>query len=486
MDSHTCKARHSRCDEKKPICSNCERLGLECKQSDFIAPSSWTTAPVEPTPTIETEVSINEMQMFTGPAHETTLDELFLDSGVPASTWDIFKTRIDGLDQVSDESPSNDVYTQLNLAVPPSDVLPSTITTKAPITLTSETAFLLQTYLRTVATWMDLMCHSSTYQLIIPKLTLTSPLLFHCICAFTAKHLSLSNRRSTNWGPTATHHYGLALRYLIDALNTPSHPHALTATILLSSYEIIAGIASEHHRRHLLGQIMLIKHRNINAQSFGIDKANFWIHVRHEIGFAQTTGRPLMLKPEEWNVQWEEGETREDVLGNHVLWILARVLCLIYGPESTTRYGKQKRIEFLQELDDWRSSLSDTFIGIPYGEADAEGFRKVYFTVTAAAAAAFWYHVTHILLYAEPTLQDESYKELVQDQAMRLTNIAISDFPDSLRVFATHGLYFAAKHIQGIARKARIWNILNDVEAELGYHTRSMVKTLQDFVEQEL
>ena len=426
------------------------------------------------------------MEVFTVPAPEATLDDLFLDTGVPASTWDIFKTRIDGLDQVSDESPPNDVYTQLNLAVPPSDILPSTITTKAPITLTPETAFLLQTYLRTVATWMDLMCHSSVYQLIIPKLTLTSPLLFHCVCAFTAKHLSLSNRRSTNWAPTATHHYGLALRYLIDALNTPSHPHTLTATILLSSYEIIAGIASEHHRRHLLGQIMLIKYSNINAQSTGIDKANFWIHVRHEIGFAQTTGRPLMLKPEEWNVQWEEGETREDVLGNHVLWILARVLCLIYGPEGTTDYGKQKRIEFLQELDDWRSSLSDTFIGIPYGEVDAEGFRKVYFTVTAAAAAAFWYHVTHILLYTEPTLQDESYKDLVQDQAMRLTNIAISDFPDSLRVFATHGLYFAGKHIQGIARKARIWNILNNVEAELGYHTRSMVKKLQEFVELDL
>ncbi|KAF1964919.1 hypothetical protein BU23DRAFT_491249, partial [Bimuria novae-zelandiae CBS 107.79] len=95
----------------------------------------------------------------------------------------------------------------------------------------------------------------------------------------------------------------------------------------------------------------------------------------------------------------------------------------------------------------------------------------------------FWYHGTHILLYAEPTLQDESYRPLIQDQAMRVTNIAISEFPDSLRIFATHGLYFAAKHIHSIARKARIWNILNDVEAELGYHTRSSVKRLQELVE---
>ncbi|KAJ4353369.1 uncharacterized protein N0V89_005098 [Didymosphaeria variabile] len=470
--SHTCKARHSRCDEKKPVCSNCERLNLECKQSEFIAPSSWNNTPAaEPSPIPEPELTIDEMQLIPVQNQDSSDDTLFMNFEQPASTWDIFRTRIDGLDQVSDESPPNDVFTQLNLAVPRSPLLTSSssISVEAPISLTAETAFLLQT---------------STYQLIIPKLTLTSPLLFHCVCAFTAKYLSLSNRRSTNWDPTARHHYGLALHYLIQALNTPSHHHALTATILLSSYEIIAGIASEHHRRHLLGQTMLIKHHNINAQSTGMDKANFWIHVRHEIGFAQTTGRPLILDPEEWNVCWEEGETREDVLGNQVLWILARVLCLIYGDEGSTPSGKRKRIAILQELEEWRSGLSDPFIGIPYGEEDAEGFRKVYFTVTAAAAAAFWYHVTHILLYTEPTLQDESYKPLIQDQAMRLTNIAISEFPDSLRVFATHGLFFAAKHIQGIARKARIWNILKDVEAELGYHTRSMVKRLQDLVEQ--
>jgi hypothetical protein len=42
----------------------------------------------------------------------------------------------------------------------------------------------------------------------------------------------------------------------------------------------------------------------------------------------------------------------------------------------------------------------------------------------------------------------------------------------------------AAKHIQGISRKARIWNVLKDVEAETGYNTRATVKHLQDLVEQ--
>ncbi|CAO2650723.1 Nn.00g020150.m01.CDS01 [Neocucurbitaria sp. VM-36] len=228
---------------------------------------------------------------------------------------------------------------------------------------------------------------------------------------------------------------------------------------------------------------MLIKERGITAQSTGTDCANFWIYIRHEIVVAMASEKQLISDPLEWAVSWDEGETREDVLGNHVLWILARVVNLIFGENGMTEAGKVKREDFLHELEVWRAGLSETFVGIPYGENDEDGFRKVYFPVTAAAAAAFWYHIIHILLYAEPTLQDESYIPLIQDQAMRVTNIAISDFPPALKVFSTHGLFYAAKHIQGISRKARIWNILNDVETQTGYNTRTTVKLLQALAE---
>ena len=410
-------------------------------------------------------------------------EQSFLADDNPGSTWDIFRSRISGLDLVSEESPPDDIIAYLDLVFPPVEP-PVPQKREPPVTLTPETAFLLQTYLRTVATWMDLLDHSRTYELCIPTLTLTSPLLFHCVCAFTAKHLALSDpSRNASWSSTAFHHYGESLRLLINALNSPSYTHALTATILLSSYEILAGIASERHRRHLLGQTMLVKNLNINARSTGIDRANFWLHVRHEIGFAMATERPLLLDPAEWNVHWEPGETREDVLGNHVLWILARVINLVYGEESSTPAGKAKREAFLQELETWRAALSDTFIGIPYGPTDSAGFRKIFFTVTAAAAAAFWYHVAHILLYTEPTLQSAGYAPLVQEQALQISNIALSEFPDSLRVFARHGLFYAAKHIEGIARKARIWAVLGEVEGRLGYHTGSMVRRLQGIVE---
>lgn len=347
------------------------------------------------------------------------------------------------LDNTTDEVLSAKIHPEADLISPASTV--DTNTSVDGISLTSETAFLLQTYVRTVATWMDCFDHTSTYQLKIPQLLIKSSLLFHCVCAFTANHLALSkSSHNQAWKLVAGKHYGQALRLLIDALSMPAHEHALTASMLLLSYEIHGALRSEDYRRHFLGLSMLIKARGITAQSTGTDRANFWIYIRHEIVVALASEKPLILDPADWSVSWEEGETREDVLGNHVLWILARVTNLIFGPRSNSDAGRERRQAFLLELEAWRAGLSETFVGIPYGEKDEDGFRKVYFPVVAAAAAAFWYHIIHILLYAEPDLQDDSYVPLIQDQAMRVTNIALSDFPPALMVFSTHGLFYGA------------------------------------------
>tara|TARA_R110002003_G_scaffold198_25_gene15593 strand:- start:1173 stop:2375 length:1203 start_codon:yes stop_codon:yes gene_type:complete len=359
---------------------------------------------------------------------------------------------MDDLDQYSgDMLPSHGAFTG-ELVTPPKEKasFPPTIS------LTPETAFLLQTYVRTVATWMDIFDHDSTYQLRIPQQVLTSPLLFHCVCAFTANHLALSNASSNpSWKFVAVKHYGEALRLLIQALSMPEHEHALTASMILLSYEIHGALRSEDYRRHFLGLTTLIRSRGITAQCTGTDRANFWIYVRHEIALAMSSEKPLVLDPADWAVTWKEDETREDVLGNHVVWILARVVNLIFSVEGRSTASKDKRQAFLHELEVWRAGLSDTFVGIPYGESDEEGFRKVYFPVTAAAAAAFWYHIVHVLLYAEPTLQDETYIPLIQEQAMKITNIAISDFPAALKVFSTHGLFYGTSLEENVYCKER-------------------------------
>ncbi len=359
------------------------------------------------------------------------------------SLIDIFRSHINDLSELP---AAGDVQLGINNISPESFSTPATATSSNAIneiSLTSESVFLLQTYVRTVATWMDCFDHSCTYQLKIPALVLKSPLLFHAVCAFTANHVALSNLApGKSWKIIAARHYGEALTLLIDALSLPSHEYALTASMLLLSYEIHEAQQSDDYKSHFEGMAMLVQSRGVNAQSTGTDLANFWIYIRHDIVSAMAGERPLILDPADWAVSWKENEKREDVLGNQVLWILARVVNLVFGEDGRSDAGKAKRRDFLDELETWRSGLSETFVGIPYGDEDEDGFRKVYFPVIAAAAAAFWFGVTHILLMAEPTLQSESYVPLIQDQARRVINIAISDFPPALKVFSTHGLFY--------------------------------------------
>ena len=473
------------------MCGNCERLNLDCEPSEEVAWAASQSDAIQDEPNND---AMNDAPLLV----------------------DVFRTRMNDLDLPGDSLLGQN-YIPVTGITPPG---PTETNGRKKIRLTPESAFLLQAYVRTVATWMDIFDHSSTFQHKIPQLVLASPLLFHCVCAFTANYLALSNSsHDPSWQVTARKHYGESLRLLIDALSVPSHEHALTASMLLLSYEIHGALRSEDYRRHFLGLTILIKSRHVTAQSSGTDLANFWIYIRHEIVVAMASEQPLILNPAEWEVSWIEGETREDVLGNHVLWILARVINLIFGPDGRTAAGKEQRQNFLHEIEMWRRGLSDTFVGIGYGDKDTDGFRKVYFPVAAAAAAAFCaymrvldircvltypgYHITHILLYAEPELQDEAYIPLIQEQAMRITDIAISDFPPALMVFSTHGLFYgmlssifpvseftltlstAAKHIHGISRKARIWNILNEVERQTGYNTGTTVRLLQTLVEED-
>ena len=108
------------------------------------------------------------------------------------------------------------------------------------------------------------------------------------------------------------------------------------------------------------------------------------MYVRHEISVALSGEQPLLTNPNEWRVRWKEGETNEDVIGNYVLWILARVINVVYGKDNSREASRVEREELLRELEEWRAGLPDTFTGIPYGDEDADGFRKVYFPVTAA------------------------------------------------------------------------------------------------------
>ncbi|RYP48870.1 hypothetical protein DL769_011155 [Monosporascus sp. CRB-8-3] len=211
-----------------------------------------------------------------------------------------------------------------------------------------------------------------------------SVLLTKCVCAFTAKQLSLLHSGEI-WSTPATHYYGDALHSLIQHLNSSpgSTPDdALTANMLLSSYEMLEAHSHEH-QRHLHGALALIRMQGIDAQSGRMDRANFWIYVRHEITIALENETPLQFSTKDWNCDWREGEVDEGILGNQLIWLVARAIDLIYARTPNPSLNNELQ-DIHREAAAWFVSLPISFQGVEYGHPDDLGFKKSYFAVPAA------------------------------------------------------------------------------------------------------
>ncbi|KAK7413504.1 hypothetical protein QQX98_007652 [Neonectria punicea] len=243
---------------------------------------------------------------------------------------------------------------------------------------------LLNTYQTGVATWMDIFDHDCSYQREVLRRCTTSELLIRSVCAFTAKNLSLHPSGDV-WAAAAARYYGESLRILIDYLDRDRpHEDALTAAMLLCSYEMIASQGLEH-RRHLYGAMILIVHRGVDASSVGLDRANFWIYIRHEITVALFHKTALQISPEKWHVDWKQGQVGEDSMGNQLLWLLGRAIQVAYGRDvSITMTWSDERRDIHAEAARWFDGRSLAFRGVKYGEPNDQGFSKLYFAIPSA------------------------------------------------------------------------------------------------------
>jgi hypothetical protein len=149
--SSTCKARHVRCDEKRPVCNTCERLGLECRPSEFIAHSAWCPPGTDRPRRRESLTSANNHISSRGP---------------PTSTWDIFRSNLPELNSnnTSDSSqPSPESLNPLPLSST-TDASTAGPPTTPTVVLTAEMVYLLNEFQNGLAKWMDVFDHNSTYQ----------------------------------------------------------------------------------------------------------------------------------------------------------------------------------------------------------------------------------------------------------------------------------------------------------------------------------
>ncbi|KAI0533355.1 hypothetical protein GGR58DRAFT_117321 [Xylaria digitata] len=350
------------------------------------------------------------------------------------------------------------------------------LVTSHAVGLQDEAIRLLVIFRGSLATWMDIFDFSETYQREVCCRAAHSRLVLCCICAITAKHLSLMPSGEM-WQPTASRYYIEALQHLITALGhlgSGTNGDELTASMLLGSYEMISASGAPYIS-HYQGARDLIRSQNISATSSGIDRANFFIYARHEISIALVREGPLQLDPNDWNMPPQPPTgVGEDEMGNYLLWLSGKAINLIYSNDVTPA----NRNSLIDRVDDWYTRTTETLRGISYGGLDEEGLQKLFFAVPAAAAAMLWYHLTRILLLAEPELLDPASEALVQNHTKSILDIAISRITPGVRCFAIMPVYFAGKHDAEVSRKMRAYTILDEIQRDVGHNTQDRMRSL--------
>jgi Fungal specific transcription factor domain len=202
---------------KSPCAAIVSVLGLQCRASEFITHSAWSAVDGGGQSTTSTEQS---------PSISSDLDVSLLSS------------------VSSSDSPSRSTSLPSPKATAPTP-------RSSFVNLTDEAVHVLNVFRSGLATWMDIFDHDCTYQREVGRRALSSELLGRCICAFTAKHLSLLASGEV-WRPVASRYYGEALNLLIKELSSPEpQSDALTAAMLLGGYEVLAAQDHEHQRHYL-------------------------------------------------------------------------------------------------------------------------------------------------------------------------------------------------------------------------------------------
>ncbi|KPM40145.1 hypothetical protein AK830_g6432 [Neonectria ditissima] len=453
--SGNCRTRRIKCDEKKP-CGHCTRKGLECKQTDFIVQDKWSKSAAA----------------HTTPRNESTSEAVGLSTGCNLeSTYEVFQ-------QVHTNS-------QRESRCSPQPAL-------SQVKVTEESAHLLRIYQNGIATWMDILDHSLSYQRHVVRHALSSSLLLHAICALSAKQMSLVGEAFL-WQPVSSRYYGESLGLLIKEVTEreTSREVILSATILLCSYELLA-LPGPDYQRHMYGACTLIKTYDISANSSRLEQASFWIFARQDVALAVANECPTLIPPGEWPLVPGIEEAEEDHLGNRMLWFLARILEFKFSPtmDGCSRTKAQGLWSLSAEIDLWWKNLPLSVRGVVTTDAKDDGLAKMWFCVPSAAARRLYYHMAKIIIFegllersTDPSLgtsEDTLSANDLHLQAQAIALICLSQgLPEAVLPVAVNPLFYAARHIQSLSLKTKLWAVLDQIENRLGFHTQNRVALLQ-------
>ncbi|RPA85129.1 hypothetical protein BJ508DRAFT_13414 [Ascobolus immersus RN42] len=418
----TCRERHLKCDEGKPICQNCRKSNRNCKRGfrlNFIdtkvleEPVVWLVdtenwdvrfedesreiasdyaggAERYPIPesnyTLDTTPPPAKRQQLShhGAAHMLPVS---YHNGSPLNSSPINGTR----STIGQSTPTlghstpktNNAYAggyrDPSTCSPAGPLTPGPpLMQKQPTMLTNpDEVFFMQIFVEEVGIWMDSLDPLKHFSRLLPFKALEEPMLLNAFLACGAQHLLLVN---SGYRPDlkdlAIGYSDKATALLARNIQNPegyNKEMCATTSVILNVYETLCGRARER-MHHIKGARALVKGCSWNANSIGVGAACFWLNTTMELLTCLTLSTKLIEDPDNWGVNMDFNYAREvgkeDIWAHRAIFILAKISNFKIAMKNKEIAPSPKAYEEWMNLkrlcDDWESYVPTSMQPMAY------------------------------------------------------------------------------------------------------------------------
>ncbi|KAG7040132.1 catalytic activity protein [Colletotrichum scovillei] len=458
----TCRRRHVKCDERKPICGGCERTKHNClytprrppnrKRSDpvvSVTPNGDTpksTTPREPRSPRSSSPSNSEYQPVVcddepAPLPAVTLGEPHTSSIASATT--IAPSNDEGIDRSNHastgdrpafEQDSPEQVDALCTGITPRGTARTSSSptpcashphlhersptldeyqclekqawrSATPLPIQAQEHVVFQNFVQHISRWMDLFEPRRPFGTLVPQLAMHNVGLLNAVLALSARHLSLSTHsdgtqiRDPN---DALRYYYKTLHYIQEAMQYDTYKTSLellATSITVSAYEMLDG-SRQDWERHLKGVFWIQRSQVIHGDSMGLKQAVWWAWICQDVWAAfREKRRPFTF--------WRPLKTLDDLgpseLAARSVYFFAQVIAFCSFEETEAGkndpHARISAADALREmLENWRRHLTAEFQPLPYPSSPDDIFEPIWINPPAFAVAFQIYYCSHILL----------------------------------------------------------------------------------------
>ncbi|KAF2275557.1 uncharacterized protein EI97DRAFT_64083 [Westerdykella ornata] len=518
----TCRERHLKCDEGKPICQNCRKsnrtcktglrlnfIDIQCTQPSIMAAPGpeYQIAFVDDSRDIASEyegglAKYGRVEDNNAPVDRNGLLAQMPNSmGPPQSTPHPNLPPIQAYERQSHRTPSH--HHSHSHSESPYTAGASSYSGEQPPARsdardfldTQEEVLFMQVFVEEVGLWMDSMDPMKHFSRLLPFHALREPMLLNAFLACGARHLALVNPKYNE--DKALHYYDTATTYLLSSLQDPNRNSVICATtaVILNVYEIMCERALQR-MNHIAGARALIKECGWNARSTGIGAACFWLNVGMELLSCLHFNWQVAWHPDEWGVDMDF--SRETEPGHEEIWTyrIVYIVAKIANFRATVpRNSEQMRApercnewKHLKDLaDSWNERVPRTMHPMAYlypGETlSGSAFPEVWLIKRTAIVARLFYHTAMCLLAQLNPLQspsDPEMHELQQQHSRFICGIAAHVKDRGVASVALRSLAIAAECLDNRREQEEVLQIFDKIRQETGWRVGFLNEELKE------